>query len=161
MSIYLVALLVGVVAGMRAFAAPAAVAWASRAGFLFVAGTWASFMSSIWAVGVFTLLMLVEFVTDTLPSTPSRKAAKQFLPRLFSGAFSGAVIGAAGGAGGAGAGAILGVIGAAIGTFGGYEFRSRLVRATGGKDLPIAILEDVVALAIAAFAVFFCVPAAQ
>lgn len=154
MSLYLVALLIGIVAGMRAFTAPAAVAWASRLGLLHVAGTWASFMSSFWAVGAFSILTLVEFVTDTLPSTPSRKAAKQFIPRLVSGGFSGAVVGAATGTGGIVAGLILGMIGAAIGTFGGYEFRSRLVRATGGKDLPIAILEDVVALLIAAIAVF-------
>jgi len=39
-----------------------------------------------------------------------------------------------------------GVIGAVVGTFGGYEFRSRMVKATGGKDLPIALLEDVIAI---------------
>ena len=154
MSLYLVALLIGVVAGMRAFTAPAAVAWASRAGLLHVAGTWASFMSSVWAVGAFSILMLVEFVTDTLPKTPSRKVPQQLIARLVSGGFSGAVVGAAGGTSGVVAGLILGAVGAAIGTFAGYEFRSRLVRAIGGKDLPIAILEDVLALVIAAVALF-------
>jgi uncharacterized membrane protein len=154
MSIYIVALLIGVVAGMRAFVAPAAVSWAARLGLLHVGGTWASFMASVWAVGAFSILTLVEFVTDTLPNTPSRKVAKQLIPRLFSGGFAGAVIGAAAGTTGVVGGLILGVAGAAIGTFVGYEFRSRLVAAIGGKDLPIAILEDVLAVAIAAVALF-------
>jgi uncharacterized membrane protein len=39
-----------------------------------------------------------------------------------------------------------GVFGAVLGTLGGYEFRVRLVKATGGKDLPIALLEDAIAI---------------
>ena len=39
-----------------------------------------------------------------------------------------------------------GVIGAVLGTLGGYEARKRLVAARGGRDLPIALLEDVVAV---------------
>ena len=39
-----------------------------------------------------------------------------------------------------------GVIGAVLGTLGGYQARRRLVAAVGGKDLPIALLEDVVAI---------------
>ena len=38
------------------------------------------------------------------------------------------------------------LIGVIAGTFGGYEFRSRLVKAIGGKDLPIALLEDLIAI---------------
>ena len=44
------------------------------------------------------------------------------------------------------AGLVLGALGAAAGTLGGYEFLSRLVHATGGKDLPIALLEDAIAI---------------
>ena len=43
-------------------------------------------------------------------------------------------------------GLVAGVVGAVIGTLGGDEARKRLVAATGGKDLPIALLEDVVAV---------------
>ena len=43
-------------------------------------------------------------------------------------------------------GLIAGILGAVAGTLGGYEFRVRLVRATGGKDLPIALLEDAIAI---------------
>ncbi len=96
--LYLLALLIGVVAGLRAMTAPAAVAWGAYLGWLPVAGTWAGFMGHWIAVAVFTILALVELVTDQLPSTPSRKVPQQFGARLVSGAFTGAVIGTAGGA---------------------------------------------------------------
>ena len=43
-------------------------------------------------------------------------------------------------------GLLAGAVGAVAGTLGGYEFRIRLVRAIGGKDLPIALLEDAIAV---------------
>ncbi|MEO8129095.1 MAG: DUF4126 domain-containing protein, partial [Bryobacteraceae bacterium] len=43
-------------------------------------------------------------------------------------------------------GMVAGIAGAVVGTLGGYEFRVRLVKATGGKDLPIALLEDAIAI---------------
>jgi len=46
-------------------------------------------------------------------------------------------------------GLVAGVAGAVVGTLGGYEARKRLVAATGGKDLPIALLEDAVAVVMA------------
>jgi len=42
---------------------------------------------------------------------------------------------------------VAGVCGAVAGTLGGYEFRVRLVKATGGNDLRIALLEDAIAIA--------------
>jgi uncharacterized membrane protein len=44
------------------------------------------------------------------------------------------------------AGLLLGAIGAVVGTYGGYEARMRLAKAFGGKDLPVALLEDLVAI---------------
>jgi uncharacterized membrane protein len=41
---------------------------------------------------------------------------------------------------------LAGVLGSIFGTLSGYEFRNRLVKATGGNDLPIALLEDVIAI---------------
>ena len=60
------------------------------------------------------------------------------------GGFSGAVIGAAWHYTFSSLGA--GVIGAVLGTLGGYHARKRLVAARGGQDLPIALLEDAVAI---------------
>ena len=144
--LYLLALLLGVVAGLRAMMAPAAVAWGAHLGWLPVAGTWASFMGHWIAVALFSILALVELVTDQLPSTPSRKVPQQFGARLVTGALSGAVIGATGGA--TIGGLIAGAIGAAIGTYGGAEARARLAAALG-RDLPAALIEDVVAIVAA------------
>jgi uncharacterized membrane protein len=40
-----------------------------------------------------------------------------------------------------------------LGTLGGYEFRARLVKAIGGKDLPIALVEDAIAVGLAIWAI--------
>jgi uncharacterized membrane protein len=123
MSIIVLAFLIGVVAGLRALTPPAVVSWAAHLGHLPVAGSWLAFLG-FWATPyILTLLAVVELVGDKLPQTPSRKAAMPFAVRIVSGA-----------------------IGAVMGTLGGYEFRSRLVKAIGGRDLPIALLEDAIAI---------------
>ncbi|MEJ6782549.1 DUF4126 domain-containing protein [Aminobacter sp. Piv2-1] len=140
---YLLALLIGIVAGLRAMAAPAAVAWGAWLGWLPVAGTWASFMGHWIAVAIFTVLALVELVTDQLPSTPSRKVPQQFGARILTGALSGAVIGTVGGV--VFGGLAAGIIGAILGTLGGAAARASLANAFG-KDLPAALVEDAVAI---------------
>ena len=154
MSIYLVASLIGVVAGLRAMTAPAATSWAAHLGWLPLQTTSLAFLGSSVAVAILTVLAMVELVTDQLPKTPSRKVPVQFGVRLVSGGFCGAAIGLAGGA--MIGGLIAGVIGTVIGTLGGAEGRGRLA-AAWGKDLPAALAEDVVAvggaaLILAAFA---------
>lgn len=144
MSIYVFALLIGVIAGLRALIAPAAVSWAAFLGWLPVQDSWAAFMGYRFTPYIFSILAVVELITDQLPSTPARTVPQQFSARVFSGAFCGAVIGTAGGPWLGGL--IAGAIGAVIGTLGGYEARKRLVAATGGRDLPIALLEDAVAI---------------
>jgi uncharacterized membrane protein len=49
-------------------------------------------------------------------------------------------------------GLLAGIVGAVAGTLGGYEARVRLARAVG-KDLPIALLEDAIAVGGAFFLV--------
>jgi uncharacterized membrane protein len=147
--VYILALLIGVVAGLRAMTAPAAVSIAGAAGWLTVVNSWAAFMSFRFAPYMFGLLALIEYVTDQLP--PSRKVPQQFGVRILSGGFCGAVIGTVGGS--LIGGAIAGVIGSVIGTLGGYEARKRLVAIVGGKDLPIALLEDLVAILLALWVV--------
>lgn len=144
--LYLLALLIGLVAGLRTMIAPAAIAWGAHLGWLPLEGTWAGFMSHWIAVAVFSLAALVELVGDQLPSTPSRKVPQQFGARLVSGAFAGAIVGTAGGA--LLAGLVAGVVGAAIGTYGGAEARARLAGAFG-RDLPAALIEDAVAILLA------------
>ena len=144
MPTYLLAFLIGIIAGLRSMTAPAAVAWAASFGWMPLEGTPFAFMASAAARYILSALAILELVADKLPRTPSRKSAMGFGGRIFTGALSGATVGAAGHAWVAGL--IAGVLGAIAGTFGGYEFRVRLVRAVGGKDLPIALLEDVIAI---------------
>lgn len=142
--VLLLALLMGVVAGLRAFTAPAAVAWAAALDWINLDGTWVQWLGHPATVTILTILAVVELITDQLPKTPSRKTAMQFVARLITGAFAGAVIGTAWGYTVSSIGA--GIVGAVLGTLGGYEFRRRLVAATGGRDLPIALVEDAVAV---------------
>ncbi|MBB3932150.1 putative membrane protein [Kaistia hirudinis] len=146
--IYVLALLIGVVAGLRAMMAPAAVSWGAYLGW-FAVGGWAGFMGHWIAVAVFTVLAIVELVTDQLPSTPSRKVPPQFGARIISGAFCGAVLASA--TGSLIVGLIAGAIGAVIGTLGGAEVRGRLATSFG-EDRPAALIEDAVAI-IGGFAI--------
>lgn len=141
--LYALALLIGVIAGLRAMTAPAAVSWAAALGWINVEGTWLAFIGWRFTPWILTLLALAELVTDQLPSTPSRKVPPQFGARIVTGGLSGAVIGASGGM--LWAGLALGVIGAVIGTLGGAAARGRLAAAFG-SDRPAAIIENVVAI---------------
>lgn len=140
---YLLALGIGFIAGLRAMTAPAAVAWAAYLLWLPLEGTPLAFMGSIWAVVIFTLLALFELVSDQLPSTPSRKVPVQFGTRLLMGGLCGAAIGAATGI--LLAGLACGVVGAVLGTYIGAAVRSALAKAFG-KDLPAALIEDLIAI---------------
>jgi len=141
MSVLVLAFLIGVIAGLRSMTAPAAVSWAARLGWLHLDNTWLAFLGFQFTPYIITVMAIGELIADKLPKTPSRKAAGPFGFRIVSGALCGAAIG-----GGQIGGAIAGALGAVVGTMGGYEFRMRLVRATGGRDLPIALLEDVIAV---------------
>ena len=143
MSLYLFALLIGVVAGLRAMTAPAAVAWGAHLGLIPLQGTPLAWLGGAIAPWVFTVLAVLELVSDQLPQTPSRKVPVQFGTRIASGAFCGAAIGLLGGAWIGGA--VAGAIGAVVGTLGGADLRARLAKAFG-KDLPAALIEDVVAI---------------
>src|SRR5256885_8812071 len=124
MIVLLLALLIGGVAGLRTFTAPAVVSWAAYLGWLPLAGTPLAFMGSVWAVGILTVLAFVELVIDQLPSAPSRKAPGGFGARILSGALSGAALGAP--SGWLIAAGIAGIVGAVIGTPGGYAPRAKL-----------------------------------
>ncbi len=119
-------------------------AWAAFLDWINLTGTWASWVGHWGTVTVLTIIAVAELISDQMEQTPSRKTAVQFLTRLATGAFAGAVLGTAWGYQWSSLGA--GIIGAVIGTIGGYEARTRLVRATGGRDFPIGVLEDAVAV---------------
>jgi len=153
----LLAVGIGVVAGLRSMSAPAIVAWAAHLGWISLSGSHLAFMGSAWAVGIFTLGALVEFVADQLPTTPARTTAVPLAARIVMGLLTGACLGTAGGSSlwlGAltGAiGAIAGAIGAIAGAFGGYRVRVGLVRTLQAPDFAIAIPEDLIAIGLGLF----------
>jgi len=148
--IYSVALLLGVVAGLRAVMAPAAVSWAAFLGVFNLSGNWLAFLGYRWTPWVFSIAAIGELVTDQLASTPSRKVLVQFATRIVLGGLSGAVVGIPSGSW-AGT-AIVGIVGAIVGTLGGASVRSRMARYFR-RDRPAALIEDAVALLFAVVAV--------
>src|SRR5215212_3090923 len=142
--VILLAVLIGVIAGLRALTAPAVVAWGAFLGWIDVDGKWSEWVAHPITVTVLSIFLVVELVTDQLPKTPSRKTTPQFTARIIMGAFAGAVIGSAFFHTFSALGA--GIIGAVLGTLGGAEARTRLVAANGGRDRPVAVGEDVVAV---------------
>ena len=138
---------IGVVAGLRALTAPAVVAWAAHLGWINLSGSPLSFMGSTWALWLFTILALVEYVTDQLPSTPARTVPMQLGARLVMGILSGVCLAAAGGASLL-VGAICAAAGVLVGTFGGYHARIGLVRSLKVPDIAVAVPEDLVAIGL-------------
>ena len=147
--ILLLSLLIGVVAGLRAMMAPAAVSWAAQRGGLALSHSWLAFVGYRFTPWILTIAALGELVTDQLPSTPSRKVPPQFGARIVMGAVSGAAIAVPSGK--LVVGLIAGAIGAVAGTLGGATARGAMARAFG-SDRPAAIIENVVAI-IAAFVI--------
>jgi uncharacterized membrane protein len=148
----LLAFAMGVVCGLRSMTAPATVAWAAHLGWIHLSGTPLSFMGSVWAVAIFTVAALFEFVADQLPTTPARTAPVGLIARIAMGLLTGACLGAAGGAG-FWLAALIGAIGAVAGAFGGYQARVGLVRALRVPDIAIAVPEDLVAIGLGLFLV--------
>ncbi len=144
------ALVIGIVAGLRAMMAPAAIAWAASKGIVPLQGTWLAFLGWRFTPWIFTVLAAAELVTDQLPSTPSRKVPPQFGARILTGGVSGAAVGYALGA--PLFGLLLGVIGAVLGTLGGARLRARLAQAFG-NDRPAAVIEDVLAIGLSVLVV--------
>ena len=141
----LFAFLIGFFAGLRALTAPAATAWAVHLGWLKLESP-LSLIGSLPSVAIFTLLAVVELVADKLPKTPSRTAPPGLIARIVTGAVTGACV-AAGGGQGAVLGAVLGAAGGVVGCFAGYQVRTGLVKALGTRDLYVALIEDLVAIA--------------
>ena len=111
----LCAFLIGVVAGLRSLTAPAAVSWAARLGWLHLENTPLAFMGYAATPYIFTVLAIVELISDQLPQTPSRKAPPGFIARIVMGALCGAAYGAAGD--NLALGLVAGVVGELAGTF--------------------------------------------
>jgi uncharacterized membrane protein len=141
---------IGVVAGLRALTAPAAVAWAAHLGWLHLHDSPLGFIASTWAIVLFSALAIFELVGDLLPTTPSRTAPAPLAARIISGGFCGACLCVSANQS-LFMGAALGAIGAVAGAFAGYGLRKRLVTGLNVKDIFVAIPEDLIAIGLAWF----------
>lgn len=150
MSLYVLALLIGVIAGLRAMTAPAAVSWAAALGLINPGDTWLAFLGYRFTPWILTVLAIGELIGDKLPTTPSRKLPLPFAARIISGGFCGAALVA--GSGSFMGGLIAGALGGVIGTISGAAGRARLAAAFG-KDRPAALIEDAIAIVGAALIV--------
>ena len=144
MTALFLAFLIGFFAGLRSLTPPAAVAWAAHAGWLKLQGS-LSLIGSVYSVAIFSLLAAAELVADKLPFIPNRISPPGLIARIVTGGGAGACIAAAGGQSML-VGAVLGAFGGVVGCFGGYYARTRAVKTLGAPDLPVALLEDVVAI---------------
>jgi uncharacterized membrane protein len=151
MVIFINAFLTGTVSGLRTLTGLAAVSWAAHFGILPLSHTWLAFLGYAFTPYILTLLAIGELVNDKLPKTPSRLIPPQFIARIVTGALCGLAIGLS--VNGMIIGLVAGIIGAVAGTLGGAKARGLLAKAFG-RDLPAALLEDAVAVGIAAFAIF-------
>ena len=148
--VFVFALGIGVVAGLRSLTPPAVVAWAVHLGWLNLSTSLLAFMGSIIAVVIFSLLAVFELIADLLSSTPKRTAPAGLTARILMGGLCGACVCAASNQSFI-LGAILGALGGVIGAFAGYEVRRKLVAALNIKDIFIALLEDLVTIGLACF----------
>ena len=136
----LLAFLIGLFNGLRSLTAPAVTAWAAHLGWLRIEGP-LSLIGSVTSLVIFTVLALAELVVDKLPNAPNRTAPPGLIARILMGGLTGACVA------GGGQGAFLGAVLGAVGCFGGYKARTGLVKALGTRDIYVALVEDLVAIA--------------
>ena len=148
--VFVFALGIGIVAGLRSLTAPAVVAWGAHLGWLNLQGSSLALMGSTAAVAIFSVLAIGELIADKLPMMSKRTAPASLMARIITGALCGACLCTAAGKSLL-AGAVLGGLGGVIGAFVGYNIRRRLDLHI--KDLFVAVCEDVVAVGLALFLV--------
>ena len=80
MTLYLLALLIGIVAGLRALTAPAAISWAACCGGLHLQGSWLAFLGYAWTPWILSVLALGE--PNALRESPDPEVRRFFNPDL-------------------------------------------------------------------------------
>ena len=147
---FVLALGIGIVAGLRSLTAPAVVAWGAHLNWLNLHGSPFAFMGSTPAVAILSVLAIGELIADKLPMIPKRTAPAPLMARIITGGLCGACLCAAARQSLI-AGALLGGIGGIVGAFVGYGIRRRLDLHI--KNFLVAICEDVIAVGLALFLV--------
>lgn len=143
--------LLGGLTGLRTMTPMAVLCWFAYFGHLEVHRSWAFWTTRLVTAVIFTVLAAGELIGDKLPKTPSRTAPFPLLSRMAFGGLVGAIA-AAGLHGSEIEGVVLGVISAVAGAFFGFHLRHHLVKDRGFPDLPVALVEDVLAIGLSVIA---------
>jgi uncharacterized membrane protein len=144
--LFVLALGIGIVAGLRSLTAPAVVAWAAHFNWLNLHGSPLAFIGSTASLAIFSLLAVGELIADKLPTIPRRTAPAPLMARLITGGLCGACLCAAA-AKSLVVGTLLAGVGAVVGAFLGYGIRTSLDLHI--NDLVVALCEDAVAIGLA------------
>lgn len=143
--VFLLCLLLGVACGLRTFTPPAEVCWAAHLGWLNLAGSPLAFLASPIAVGISTVLAIGELFADKTSKIGPRTAPGPFGARIVVGIVCAMALTIAAHASLALA-LIAGVVGAIAGTLAGYRIRRALTVPGKLPDLPVALVEDLIAI---------------
>ena len=144
MTVLALAVVIGVLNGLRSFTPPAVASWAIHLHWITLQGPLA-LIGSVPVVAIFTSLAAFELFADKMPWIPARITTMSLVLRGVMGALTGASVAAAGGQW-AGIGAVCGVAGGMVGAFAGYHARIRSVKALGVPDIYVAVVEDLICL---------------
>ena len=83
--VFVFALGIGIVAGLRSLTAPAVIAWGAHLGWLNLHSSPLAFMGSTTAVAILSLLAIGELIADKLPMIPKRTAPAPLIARVVTG----------------------------------------------------------------------------
>lgn len=143
--VLLVAFCLGGLTGLRSFVPITVLVWMLHLHHLRFLGSPLYFLHKMPAIIVLTALAVIEIVWDKLPFTPNRLRLPGMIGRVIFGAACGVVCGQAWGASWQ-VSLAAGLLGAILGTVIGYEIRKGWVQSLHWHDLPVALIEDIVAI---------------
>ncbi|MBB3764551.1 DUF4126 family protein [Sphingomicrobium lutaoense] len=130
--------------GSRTFATLALTCWFVSLGLVDVGDAPLKWLGAPALAAILSLLAFGEIYADKQPQMKARTRPPPLIARMVSGALVGATVGASSDL--ALAGAALGTASAALGTLATFQVRRWLAERLG-RDLPAAIVEDVVVVA--------------
>lgn len=143
--VLLVAFCLGGLTGLRAFTPVTVLVWILHFHNLRFLGSPLYFLHKMPAIVILTILAVLELIVDKLPFTPSRLRLPGLIGRVIFGAVCGIVSGQAWGASWQ-TSLAAGLIGALLGAVIAYEVRKGWVHTLHWHDLPVALIEDVIAI---------------
>ena len=154
--LYLLCILIGGASGLRSLTGIAVVTLAAQRhwpqlNWLHLGGTGLNFLTHPVSMIIFVALAIGELVSDKLSFIPARIQVGPLAARFAFGALCASALAIAAGVSWI-VPALIGGIAAIVGAYAGYWLR-RTITSRGVKDLPIALLEDAIAILLSLFAV--------